>query len=57
LDEFLTKPVPEIDVAVENCGPFDEVLVEMVVDEAAPFTRHRTRTKERFEASLETKIV
>jgi hypothetical protein len=46
LDELLTESVPEIDVAVECVGTFDEVCVEMFIDETTPLTGDLAGRKE-----------
>lgn len=57
LDEFLTESVPEIDVAVESIGAFDEVSVEIFVDETTPFTRDLAGSKEALDSATFTEIV
>ena len=54
LEEFLTKSVPEIDVAVKCVGTFDEVCIEMFIDEMTPLTGDLTEREEILDSSLLT---
>ena len=51
MDEFLTESVPEIDVAVKCVGTFDEVCVEMFIEETTPLMRDLAGRKEKLDST------